>query len=284
MWSVSKVDTFNNCKLRFKYQYIQKFARFPDEGNKWANRGLSFHETVEHYETGKDQNEMRTLLRENIDKFKVDISEFDVPSAFENFLVFWDYYVKPLEAKGFRVHKEYKIFGDMEINDTQERFMGIADLFVESDNKNIIFDYKVKKAESPNGYKNQLLLYAYLLGVQKGWNLRQIVNNTELFIFYSLMPFDKENPTEGMLKCMRRIVFDFDDMKKVIEGYFKKSVEEINDIKWETIDAFDGTSSFACNFCPYQGADADTSIGFEGCKRSILDGKIMDSKYKIIKK
>lgn len=284
MWSVSKVDTYNGCKLRYKYQYIQKFVRFPDDGNKWANRGLSFHETVENYTTGSDVNKMRELLAENIKKYNVNVEEFDVPSAFENFLVFWDYFVKPLESEGFRIHKEYKLNGNIIVDDNAEEFVGYADLLCESDNKIKIFDYKVKKAENPAHYRNQLLLYSYLIGKSKGWNLRQISNNIEVYIFYSLMPFDKDNPTEGMLRCMRRVPFDFSDLKNVLDEYFQKSISNINKVKWEEVSEFDGTDSFACNFCPYQGADRDDSIGFGGCKRSILNGAVMDSKYKIIKK
>lgn len=284
-YSTSRISTFEGCPLRYKYQYQTKFSRYPEDNNKWANRGLSFHETVEHYYTGCNKEENRKLLDENIKKFEVDLNEFDVVSAYENFLVFWDYFVVPLEKEGFTIRKEYKMFGNLSSpKDKEYSFMGIADLLCESNDKVVIFDYKVKKAESAASYKNQLLLYAFLVGKQKGWTLRQIAEKVELNIFYSLMPFDKENPEKGMLKCMRKLDYNFEDLEKCIKEHFVGLIDDIENCDFSQIGPFDGKYSFACNFCPYAGSQPNPEIGYEGCRTSILNGFQMDPKYSIIKR
>lgn len=283
-YSTSRISTFEGCPLRYKYQYVMKMARIPDDNNKWANRGLSFHETVEHYSTDCNKEENRKLLDENIKKFDVDLNEFDVVSAYKNFLVFWDYFVVPLEKKGYTIRKEYRMNGSLIKDEKTYSFMGIADLLCESDDEVILFDYKVKKVEAASAYKNQLLLYAYLIGKNKGWNLRQICDKVKLNIFYSLMPYDEENPEKGMLKCIKELKYTFDDLQSVLKDHFVDLVDKIETQDFSQIGPFDGNYSFACNFCPYAGSGPCDELGYEGCRTSILNGFQMDPKYSIIKR
>ena len=58
--------------------------------------------------------------------------------------------------------------------------------------KIIIVDYKTAKTAAAASYKDQLVLYAYLIGMTQGWSYQQIRDNVDLFIFFPFSTQKKE--------------------------------------------------------------------------------------------
>ena len=60
-WSASRVGTYTGCKLRYKYQYLDKWQSSDTSGVDVQQKGLCFHETAEQYHTGMTDEEAEKM-------------------------------------------------------------------------------------------------------------------------------------------------------------------------------------------------------------------------------
>lgn len=288
-FSASRISCFASCKLKYKFQYVDNFTRYPDSSNEFADKGLCVHETVEKYNSNMSKEELFEILEQNIKKYNIDTEKYPVKYGIERFLVFWDNFIQPLINEGYVIKQEGWINGII----ARTPFYGALDLYLEKqgDENSVtyIIDYKTGKSMQPNSYKNQQLLYAYLKGKEKNWDYDTIVKRTKIIIFYPLgeektKRWEVYSNEEKALLSAKEIVFDKNDLKKVIEDYYIKNLLEINKINFDTLTNDTGNIGHDCSYCPFSGAKPNLEIGFIGCSKSLELGVEFPEGYEIIKK
>lgn len=268
-WSASRVGTFCDCKLKYKYNYIDKWRSSDTAGNEFAEKGLCFHETAELYQTGMTDEECYNILDSKIKEHNVDVNKYPEKMAVDRFLAFWKKFVAPKELTGYEVKKESWTNGVIDNNN----FCGALDLLLERPDSVIIYDYKTCTTIAASKYKNQQVLYAYLKGQEHGWTNEEIVKNVKLNIFF---PFGKVNETLPLdmqaNSCTKELKYTVADIEAVINDHFIKHINESKQTDWSTITPSDGVVSFGCNFCQYAGGLPDPRTGFPGCMSSFNQG------------
>lgn len=285
-WSASRVSTYTGCPLKYKYSYVQGWKQNIDKPNEFAAKGLAFHESAEHYETKLTREEAYKILEDNIAKYKVDEQKnedgtlkYDERGAFDNFLLFWTEYVAPMEADGYDIKKETWCSGSI----LRQPFCGCIDLLVEGKDDMIIYDYKSAKRAEVSGYKNQLILYAYLKGKARGWTNGEIAQKIQLRVFFPFAELEGDPSSDRMNKCVKPIKFTEKDVDKVINDYYVKALQDIAGTDWDKdVTADSGVVSFACSFCPYAGHGANKD-GFPGCNKTVAAGIEPEEGIEIIK-
>lgn len=273
-WSASRLGTYNACLLKYYYSYVNPYDSNMPVNDELQHKGLCFHETAEQMESGKTREEMEAALQAKIDEYQVDTTLYPEDEALRRLLLFWPEFVTKMEEKGYVTKKEDWVKGEIE----GEPFVGALDLHLlgplqaDGNQHIIIYDYKTAKTASAASYKDQLVLYAYLLGKQRGWSFEQIHNNIELFIFFPFSTQKKDNDYDNMLSSVKRINYTADDVEKII-GKDISSIREAHSINWNEVDLDNlGTENFTCRFCQFCGTIPDPETGFKGCKCSYDKG------------
>ena len=276
-WSASKVTTFNSCKLKYLYTYINKWKSDIKVNTALADKGSAFHNTVEHYFTGEDKQEFKKRLQENIEKFHVNTTDpekeyyFDYTKPTTRFFLFWDKFVAAKEKEGYKIGQEETLNGEL----NGEPFIGYIDLLIEGEDDLIIYDYKTAASGSASSYKDQLILYAYLIAMRKGWKQEDISKKIKLNIFFPFYKVQKQNLSEedDMLSCVKELKYTQEDVDKVIQMY-KSSINEEKITDWENVNIeFLGNVNYYdhCQYCPYLGSIPNED-GFQGCPASCKSG------------
>lgn len=268
-WSASRVSTFDGCPLKYKLHYVEKWEPSFKINTEAADKGTVFHETVEQYTTGRNPDEMWKILEDKCVEYNIDIKKYDYAGAMRRFYSFWEYYIVPKEKdSNWQILKEDEITGEID----GESFVGYLDLFCvnEAEKKIEIFDYKSGKTPHTDSYKNQQILYAYLEGLKRGWTYKEIAERVTLNLFFPLFPpLAGLSVQDNMLRCVKEIKFDENLVKEVVEGFFKKNIEQIHLIDWTS--NVEGKFSYACNWCQFCGSNAQDN-GFAGCPKSVSLG------------
>lgn len=130
----------------------------------------------------------------------------------------------------------------------------------------IITDYKTGRSINVNNYKDQQLLYAYMKGLEKGWDIPEIAKKVRCFIFGPLIE-DLQTKTveQNMLRGVKEIEYTEEDLRHIIEDYYMKNIDDIHSMNWAR--ARGKTKDFhACQWCPYLGSKENSETGFCGCK------------------
>jgi|GEM_PF-5564295 len=263
-WSYSKVSTFNDCKLKYKYQYIENWLPSEEINNELAAKGLAVHQTYEWWKTGKDKDEAHKYLDEKAKELNVDQNKYHIHFAIDKFVEFWKNEIEPKEKDGMKISQESWANGSI----NKQPFCGVLDLLVSDDKKIYIYDYKTPKSINVKLYKNQLLLYAFMKGQERKWTLDDIEKNTELYVFFPLANEEIEDPLTGYKKSLRKISFTKEDIENFINNE-SEVIDTILSINWEHEN--EGSLSFSCSWCPYLGTVPEEN-GFNGCPISIKAG------------
>ena len=276
-WSSSRVSCYVSCPLKYKLNYIEKWA--PDQPpptSELQTKGLAFHETVEQYEEVMSKEDIFKVLDEKIEKYKVDTVKYPLKPAIEKFLIFWSTLVSPKLKDGWKVDKEYWTEGAI----NRRPFCGALDLYLHSDNEIVIVDYKTGKNGVAASYKNQQILYAILEGQKRGWTNKQIAEKTKIFLFFPLMA-DLESKTaeQNMLRSLKELKFEESDVNEVLQ-YYQTNLQKIS---VEDFDNAKGNLSHECSWCQYCGAKPNKD-GFIGCVQSVKAGFEMPPEINFIKK
>ena len=142
--------------------------------------------------------------------------------------------------------------------------------------KDIIFDYKSGKTPSISKYKDQLLLYAYLRGQERGWDFQQIADNVKLYLFFPMSEQKTAVTDEDkMLASVKEIKYDATVLQDSINAYLK-TIQEIKAHDWENedLDAL-GCPDSACCWCEHKGGNPNAE-GYKGCKASRDLGNVQE--------
>ena len=261
-WSASRISTYRQCPLKYYYTYVKKWVCSKPADMTAAQKGTCFHETVEQYHTGMSHDEIFKILESKIKEYDVDTTQYDEHAALERFFLFWKEFVEKNEALGFKVVQEGWASGVM----GGEKFCGALDLKLDRGDKVIIFDYKSGKTPAIAKYKDQLLLYSYLIGQEKGWDLKTISENIRLYLFFPMS--EQEKPVtdfDKMLASVKQVKYDENVLKDCIDSYLE-TISEIKAHDWEKedLDAL-GCPAFPCNWCEHKGGNPNDE-GYKGCK------------------
>lgn len=280
-WSSSRVGTYEGCPLKYYYSYVRPFKSDVPVNTTLADKGSCVHETIEQYHTGMSRDELLKILDEKCKKWNIinDTEEnkenypkelrekvFDETAAIDRFLLFWDYYVRGKESEGWIVRQEGEVRNEI----CGEPFIGKLDLYLESPDgdKYIIIDWKTGKSICASDYKEQQILYAYLLSLNKGWSIEEAAERIKLYIFGPLAQQDKPiTEFDKMLASFKEIKYDAEDMKNIINNNYISVISEIKTINWEEVNTdLLGKHSFSCKWCQYLGSIPNKETGFSGCK------------------
>lgn len=274
-WSSSRIGCFASCHLKYKLNYVEKWRSNIPVNTELADKGTAFHETVEKYHTGMQKEELLKILDKNVKKYHVNVTDpnkefyYNYDAPIEKFLLFWDYFVVPKEKENYKVSQEIRANGEI----SGEKFVGIIDLCIENDDEIIIVDYKTGHSVNANSYKDQQILYAYLKGLEHGWDIDTIAQKTKLYIFAPMIDDLKTKTLEqNMLRGVKPIEYTVDEMKSIINDYYIKNINDIHTMNWARAT---GTVSFACKWCSYLGS-LPNDKGFSGCPKTVAQGFKME--------
>lgn len=140
------------------------------------------------------------------------------------------------------------------------------------DGKIRIIDYKTASSIGTTGYRSQLLLYAYMIGLNRGWDCKQIAENVELYVFFPLGKVTAKSantPEKQALNCIRQIDFNAMDVDENAD-HFIADVKAIKEQKWDEVSTDDAETAFACRWCDYAGSIENGE--FKGCPKSYALG------------
>lgn len=298
--SISRAKTFRACPLLYDYTYVDKFVPVEQKPIYVTLKGLVLHETFEEllkYENYEGENPklpyrraeedlVKKILEEKRSKNNVledEAKNFHLELGVKRWLDFKHNY---LDKNGHIVYseKEYKqlLFGETET-------ITILDLLEDcGDGNYVIYDYKTPKSADLSRYKDQLVLYAYVMAIVKGLiqpdstEFEKVADHFKLYVFFPLIWDDKKSEADQATNyetCLKPLSFTAKDVETVIT-HLKETCDEI--------DAFDFTKpaevlqpsklSFQCNWCAFCGSapqDIVSSKGkkFEGCPITHFCGK-----------
>lgn len=270
-WSASRIGCFATCPLKYKLNYVEKWKSSAPVNTQLADKGSAFHETAEKFHTGMEKEEFQKILNENIEKYHVNVTDpekefyYDYGPATEKFLLFWKEFVEPKEKEGYKVEQETQVKGNI----SGEDFIGYLDLCLDNGDNVIVIDYKSGKSVVASTYKDQQLLYAYLKGKEKGWEIPEIAQKIKCYIFAPMLEDLKTKTIEqNMLRGIKEIVYTEGDLKDVIENYYIKNIEDIHTMNWARAKA---NIAFSCKWCQYLGS-VPNDKGFSGCPKTHAQG------------
>jgi len=154
IWSKSKLKTFRDCSLKYKFGYIDKLIGKKAE---ITNKGIILHDIFDkfydHYshDKGFEIAMTETLHAMNIndefvDKYQIHFNAF-----------------KEFNVKKLKEHQEHFFPLLREKKYEIEKWRGIIDRVDKIGDKIILIDYKTTKGYSIGNYEDELLLYAELI-------------------------------------------------------------------------------------------------------------------------
>ena len=114
-----------------------------------------------------------------------------------------------------------------------------------------------------------MVLYAYLIGLDRQWTLEQIVENIKLYVFFPFSPQEKMITQEDkMLSSLKQIRYTVEDIKSIINEYYIDTIKKIKSTDWDNTNLDElGNCQFVCKWCPFIGTIPNEE-GFKGCKAS----------------
>ena len=227
---------------------------------------------MEKYFTGENREDVFKRLAEKAVEHNIDLDKYDEKSGIERFFLFWDEFIASKEKNGYKVAQEGWVSGDL----GGEHFIGALDVCLDNGEKVEVYDYKSGKSPSISKYKEQLLLYSYLKGLEHGWDLKKTAENIKLFLFF---PLSEQNIAvddhDKMLASVKEIKYDESVLQKCINDYLV-TIQEIKAHDWEHEDLDSlGCPSFICNWCEHLGGNPNKD-GYKGCKASRELGNVQE--------
>jgi RecB family exonuclease len=242
IYSHSRLTTFEQCKLKFKFKYIDNII--PEIGQSIESHlGKIVHDTLEWLYNQVSQNNIPTIeqiisyyAKKWQDKFTEDIiivkkqfSEKDFFNKGVEFLV--NYYTKHSPFNEKTIATEHKIEVDLAEG---IKLIGFVDRLVENieNNEIEIHDYKTANSMPTQKQMNenrQLALYS--LGIKETFG-----KNKNICLIWHFL-------AHNIKVCIRKTEKELEDLKQEIINLIKE-IEETKD--------FPPNKSVLCNWCEYK--------------------------------
>jgi len=242
-WSVSRIKSFQACKLQYNLNYnkgIKSDFQSPD-----ATKGTAIHYIAENYVQFKEKTfaEWVDLLNHHehfgtkLDMSGVDLG--DLENGFENVKTFWKDFVE--ESKFDRIIPEEKI----EFQIDGEAFQGTVDLVLIKGDQYVVLDYKSTKSGG-SGSEHSLQLSTYVMAVHSRYepdsDLKEFVKRVKVYVYYPYTKFKKS--TLENLKLVQLQFSDVDESASTL-------VNAIDSVHQE--QDWNPTIHFGCRWCSYNG-------------------------------
>lgn len=250
VWSFSRINSFNNCKLNWYLTYIEKIR---GDNNFFGLYGTFAHSIFEKYNKGEmELDDLYDYADKNYESF-VNLPAppnryVDIYKSYKDKLLTYLAYYSGNQEKVIAVEKNVKF--DLQLPSRVIKFTGFIDLLLEDENGDyIILDYKSKSAfknkQEEDHYLHQLYLYA--IGVYKEYGK-----------YPKLLKFE-------MFKIGKTVTEEFNESK--IQNTLEWADDIINRIYEETeyIWKEDLTENdyFCKNLCGYYKLCGDIQLGLD---------------------
>jgi hypothetical protein len=220
-----------------------------------AQKGLSFHQIAEAMDSTKTEQDLYDLAKKILDDSTFDQEKYPVIKSIKRFYLWWQVYIKAYENAGWTLYKETWENGKL----VDKPLVGAIDcLLVAPDKKSaIIIDYKTAATAKADSYKDQLLLYAWM--VAKRLHIDDYTN-VKCYVFFPLAGLKDEDENDSkktaevmMYKMMKQILFTNQDVEAVVSNCENiiKDADNLNLENWDSQK--NATMSFSCSFCPFLG-------------------------------
>lgn len=216
-YSVSKIKTYDSCRLKYKLHYID---------NKWPEQPLNddtmfgnlVHKAFEIYDPEKDNKAEIVKLQRNYPKLSKKYKNF-ISTAYKSLFSFFDRYGH-LPAE-----KELKIELDMD----DFKVTGFVDRFVSGNKSYICVDYKTSRVANTDYHIFQLKFYNMVLS--KLYNTPP--NNIRMVLFFP-------RPNEE-----KKMIFSNNQINQFEKELNQKIVEIESNTDWPA------SPGFHCKWCPF---------------------------------
>lgn len=255
-YSASRFGTFSSCLNKYKLTYIDELTV---EGREYSvqKKGLVFHKIAEETQIGESFDEVYKRAEKTINEanFSEDeLEKYPVIKAIPGFYFWWQKYVEENVKNGYELFKEQWENGTL----NGAPLVGALDVcLINKDTKQVkIFDYKSgSTGKISEQYKDQLLLYVYMLSQKYGY----LIENFKCYLFYPLAGIktidvtDKASVEKLALKNTLEVKFTHEEFDDAITK-FSSIIDETNKRDWSALDQLeDANMSFGCSFCSFCG-------------------------------
>lgn len=259
-YSASRFSTYNQCLLKYKYSYIDDLVVV---GREFAvqKKGTVFHQIAEETQIGESYDSVKARAEALVNKelSKEELEKYPVMNAIPGFYFWWQTYVEPYVKDGYKLYKEQWERGELD----GAPIVGALDVCLVNEEKKLfrIYDYKTgSAAKISDGYKNQLLLYAYMLSKKYDVPEDEITKRFECYLYYPLTKDirdidinDEEKIKKLTLKNTLRCIFTDDEYQNTLKS-FRKIIADTKSKDWASLDQMkDGNMSFSCSYCQFCG-------------------------------
>lgn len=259
-YSASRFSTYNQCLLKYKYSYIDDLVVV---GREFAvqKKGTVFHQIAEETQIGESFDSVKARAEALVNKelSKEELEKYPVMNAIPGFYFWWQTYVEPYVKDGYKLYKEQWERGELD----GAPIVGALDVCLVNEEKKLfhIYDYKTgSAAKISDGYKNQLLLYVYMLSKKYDVPEDEITKRFECYLYYPLTKDirdidinDEEKIKKLTLKNTLRCIFTDDEYQNTLKS-FRKIIADTKSKDWASLDQMkDGNMSFSCSYCQFCG-------------------------------
>lgn len=234
-FSYSQIDTYNNCPLRYKYQYVLKIPTLPS--GVAASFGSTLHKALQRF-----YKDVKDDVSVDLDKLLFYMHESWIPMGYTS-----KSYEEKMKAEGIgSLTNFYNNFHDKNIDILDlEKFFKIKisdDIVINGvidrvdkigKNKIEIIDYKTGKMPDEKKLKKNMQLTIYMLAATDKNLYGKNLDDVSLSLYYL-----QENKKISIIKTEE----DIHNLKEEI----REIAEEIN--KQE----FKPKPSIMCDFCPFK--------------------------------
>lgn len=257
-WSVSRIKSYQSCKLQYDLNYNQGVKTNLESGD--AIKGTAFHAIAEHYKDHLDYSfdDWWKFLQSYTHYGKGLslrlISKDELNTAFENLKVFWKEFV--IDGSFESVIPEQKIEFTLDKNS----FQGIVDLTLIKNGRYSVLDYKTTKSGGA-GSEHALQLSTYVEAVRQKYEpktpMKEFISKIDVYVYYPYTKF--KNSTLENLKVVK---LNFSDADQSVDTLLD-AVDAI-----QTEKTWTATVGFHCTYCGFAGTNFCPASQVKGLHRT----------------
>lgn len=231
-YSHSRIESFKNCRYKYKLHYINKLKTIPNQAADNAlYLGSALHKGIE--------TNIQTALKEYFNNFYV-ITDAQINEAIK---------LKYLIPKVKEVLQDVNIYAQ-EFRISSNRFIGYADLITKNKDGTVdIFDFKYSNNIQNYLESDQLHIYKYFLE-QQGFKVDKLG-----FIFIPKISI-KEKKTEDIYQFRKRLVAELEtaQIQLILIKYNPNKVIEFFDniININEATEYPKNPTHLCDWCEYK--------------------------------
>ena len=245
-YSASRLNTFENCTLRYKLLYLDYLTAEEVSGNINTRKGNVFHEFSEKYNPDSSIENQQLLLKSI--KIKHDIDEsYDFTKPIDLFKIFYE--KEFLDKKDLITSIEREVSLDFEttgLDGKLKNFTAKIDVLVSMvDGSYIIYDYKTSKTAETRYHVDQMSLYMKAIQIIKKIPTEDVCSRVQVKLFFPFAAMESDT----YLDVLKNIVIT----PEILEFHFSKYLEHIDTIedlsKWTP----EAKINPLCDYCMFSG-------------------------------